>query len=420
MRRQMPIDRPFARSAALATLLALAACASTAGPKEEDEVLFLIEHRRYTEAVRVSEERARKAPDDPKAQADYRLASVALLLEQCRRACFENRDDEALVFAQQARELAPGDRIVEGWHLKLMNKLADRARGQAIEAHAADNLELAKLKFDEALHYAPNDLRSKDGAAQVLLQMNFRAGMGESYYREGAQALSAYFLHEARSFFSYTIKYQPKNDRAAERRGEVSTMLAEDRTAIAADLEARGLYAAAENEYRIALIVEPTFAAAIEGEQRAAREAKAAAVLAEADRLTMKKRFDEARTLLAANRDATDAQKERFESALADVEQRELEDLYETAVGYQADARYVEARDTFAALLARAQYFKDAITRKENVEGFIQRAEETYVQALAATTDEERISLLRRTDLYWPDYKDVRERLKALGANLRP
>lgn len=383
-------------------------------------MLALIEHGKHGEAVRVAEERARQAPDDAKAREDYRLASVALLLEKCRRACFEDRDDEALESVTQARELAPGDRIVEGWYQKMLSKLADRARGQAIEAHASDNLELAKQKYDEAIRYEPDDLRAKDGAAQVLLQMNFRAGMGEAYYREGAQALSAYFLHEARSFFAYTIKYQPRNDRAAERKGEVSTMLAEDRVAIATDLEARGFYAAAENEYRIALLVEPTLPAALDGRNRASREAKAAEILAEVDRLTRKKRFDEARALLQANRDATEAQKESFENALADIEDRELESLYEIAVGFQSDARYLDARDAFETLLGRAQYYKDAITRKEVVEGFIQGAADTYAKALAATTDEDKISLLRRTDLYWPDYKDVRERLKALGANSRP
>jgi tetratricopeptide (TPR) repeat protein len=258
MRRFTP--RPN-RSTALA-LLILGGCAASSA--RTDDVRSLIQHDRYSEALHLAEQRAQERPDDPAVQADWELASVASLLERCRRACFEDRDDEALEFARQAREIAPGDRIVEGWFAKMNAKLADRARAQAIEAHASDNLELARAKFEEALRYAPNDLRAKDGVAQVLLKMNYRNGMGENYYREGTQALSIYFLHEARTLFSYTIKYQPTNQRAADRKGEVSTMLAEDRAAIAADLESRGLYAAAENEYRIALLVEPTLQAAVE------------------------------------------------------------------------------------------------------------------------------------------------------------
>lgn len=411
MRRPPPLRAPPCAAA----LLVLAACASE--PRlEEEGVRSLVNHGRHAEALVLAERRAREAPDDEEAQADYKLASVAALLESCRRSCFADRDEQALAFVEQALEIAPDDPVVQSWHRKMMAKLADRARAQAIEAHAADNLELARQKFEEALRYAPDDLRAKDGIAQVLLQINHRAGMGEAYYREGAQALSTYFLHEARTLFSYTIKYQPGNERASHRKGEASSMLAEDRAAIAADLESRGLYAAAENEYRIALLIEPSLEAAVAGRERAGREARAQALLEEAARLTLRGRFADARALLQANRDASETLAERFDLALAEVEDAELEALYRTGLDYQADGRFPEARDAYARLLERSQYYKDAITRKEVVEGFIQRADEKYAQALAAQTPEEQIQLLREIQVFWPDYKDVRERLKALGA----
>lgn len=393
----------------------LAACAAQEQQVEAD-VPSLVAHGRFAEALRVAQARASEHPDDPVAEEQYRLASVAVLLEQGRRACFEDRDEEALGYVRAAREIAPGDRVVEAWHEKMLVKLADRARFQAIEAHAGDNLELAKQKFEEALSYVPTDQRAKNGIAQVLLQINYRNGMGESYYREGAQALSTYFLHEARTLFSYTIKYQPKNERATGRRVEVSTMLAEDRAAIAADLEARGLYAAAENEYRIALLIEPTLVAAQEGRERASREAKAVAILDEAERLTLRRRFEDARTLLQTNRGTSEALNERFDLALADVQDAELETIYQDGITYQADGRYPEARDAFAKVLELTQYYKDAITRRELVEGFIQRAEQKYAQAAAAQTSGEKLQLLREISIFWPDYKDVREQLKALGA----
>ncbi|MCC6407661.1 MAG: hypothetical protein IT453_10860 [Planctomycetes bacterium] len=403
------------RSSSASTLLLLAACA-TGGGEQRSSVRDLVAHGQHGEALRLAEQRARELPDDASAQADYKLASVAVLLERCRRACFEDRDEEALAFALQARELAPGDRVVEGWHQKMLFKLADRSRAQAIEAHASDNLELAKEKYEEALRYDPNDRRAKNGVAQALLQINFRAGMGEAYYREGTQAMTTYFLHEARSLFTYTMKYTPKNARASDRKGEVSTMIAEDRAAIAADLEARGLYAAAENEYRIALLIEPTLEPAIAGRERTGREAAVAKVLDEADRLTLKRRFSEARALLETQRGSTDIQTERFDAALAAIEEAELESMYQDALTFESDGRYPEAVEAFGKLLGRVQFYKDALTRKENVEGYIQRAAETYEKALASPSTDEQIRLLRGIELYWPDYKDVRERLKALGA----
>ncbi len=402
-------------------LVALGAC-SVVEPEAHKpaSVSELIDHGRFVEAYKLAEEHANAKPNDATAQSELRTATVAALLEKCRRACFADHNEEAMKYATEARDIAPDDRIVDGWYHKMIHQLAEHALGQAIEFHAQENLEAAVEKYDEALKLEPDNRSAIEGQTRALLQINHRAGMGDAYYREGAQALANYFLKEANWGFDKTIKYLPKNERALGRKADVAVLLAEERMQIAASLEERGLYAASKNEYRIATLIDPTLSAAKDGLDRTAVEASADESLAEAERMMMKKRFAEARKALERGRGQTKVQGDRFDAAFAAVQDAELDSIYTDAKTYEADYRYPDALAKYKELLDKVQVYKDAITRKENVEGFIARADKTYADALAAPTPTEQAQLLRSIAVYWPDYKDVRERLKKLDASAKP
>lgn len=406
---------PALRFLVLAGAAALFATACQTDQVRKDEIRDLIRHQEYAEALQRAEAAAREHPDDPKAQEDYRLASAALLLNSCRRACFDGRLEEALDFARRAREIAPESPVVQSWYEKCQRELADSALSEAIEFHASDSLEAARDCYEESLHYAPDNPRAQEGLARVLLQLNYRAGMGEIYYRDGAQALSAWFLKQARTYFTYTIKYQAKNERAADRKGEVSTMLAEDRSAIAADLEKQGQFAAAKNEYRIALLLDKELQVARDGYERTSREAAAAAAIREAEILTLKGQFDRAVDVLSKARGQSELQAEKFDEALATIEEARVEAQYQLARAMEADYRFEEAVKEYDKLLEKSEYYKDAIARRDSLESYIEQAAALYAQAMAAATPEEQIELLRRIQVFWPDYLDVRERLKAHG-----
>jgi tetratricopeptide (TPR) repeat protein len=339
-----------------------------------------------------------------------------VLLDRCRQACFEDRDEDALEAINQAREISPDGPVVAQWYAKVLDKLSETALTHAIEFHAQDNLEAAREQYELALKYNPDNVRAREGLARDLLQLNYRAGMGEAYYRDGAQALSEWFLKQARSYFKYTIKYQPSNDRADNRKNEVESMLAEDRCTIAKELELRGQFAAAKNEYRIAMLLAPQLQLARDGFERTARESTAAAALREAERLTLKKDFDKALAVLAKGRTQTLVQGEAFDAAVLTVDEARLAASYDLARALEADYRYTEAVSTYDALLKQIDFYKDAIARRDTLQSYIEQAANLYKQALEAKDPEEQIQLLRRIQVFWPEYRDTHDRLKALGA----
>ena len=416
LRRCHPLCGP--RAAALALSLALAACSSTGNGEQEDSVAWLVRHGRYQEAVELAARERERRPDDERAVEEHRLASTAWLMERGRRLCFQGRHEEALETFRQARELAPESPVVQDWIDTTRERLAERWLTVGLERHNSEDLQGAVEAYETSLGYRPDHATTREMLARALLQQNYRSGMGEDYYDDGIRALDRYFLHEARSLFSYVLKYEPENERAELRGEQADELLASERAAVAASLEAEGLFAAARNEYRLALLLDPTLEAAQRGLERSAREEQAAELLREAERLRLKGRFDEAEAALVEAATLTERQAEAIEQSRGDVRLSRLERQYEQARTLESDWRYEEAVEAYARLLEQEPFFRDAIARKDTLESYVLEARDLYARFEQAASDEERLSLLRQIAVFWPEYRDVRRRLAELEARL--
>lgn len=397
----------------VAAALALAACASS----ETDEgpsVGRLVARGEYDAAVALAAAEREEHPRDPQAEENHRVATVAWYLEQGRRASFEARDEEALEHFHAAQELAPESPVVAAWVEKTNAELARRWAERALELYAEDRLEDAVDACEWGLAYAPADRTLLYGLQRALLLLNHRAGMSDAYYNDGVRALSDYWLHEAKARFHYSSKYVPANERAQARTEQVDELLAEGRMAIARNLEAGGNYAAARNEYRLAITLDPDFPQAREGFERTAREAEAAERLSQAQMHVFRERFDLARVAIAEGRALTEHQQDEFDAALAGLEEARLRSLYERARNLESDYRFGEAIESYTALLEEAEYYEDAITRRSTLQSYVDDAARFYERAAAAGEPEEEARWLRQIELIWPDYRDVRERLSEL------
>ncbi len=414
-----PVLRALASAGA--ALLLSAACAAPESASEEDrDVARLVAEGRYEEAVVLAAEQHEADPGDALALSNYRRATAAWYLEQGRRAAFEGRDFEALEHFRDAREVAPEAHEVHVWIAKMRDNLAERFLTEALEAHIRDDLQGANDAYERVLEFRPDDRHAREGLSRVLLQLNYRQGVGDAYYDEGVRALSDYWLHEAKSRFGYVGKYLPENERSVERTEEVDELLAQARVAIARGLDLEGRFAAARNEYRLALTLDPDLPEALEGLERTRLEAEAAELLAQADMQIRRGNLAEARVLLEEGSALTERQQELFEGAFVDLEQAGYARLYARAISLESDRRFEEAVAAYDELLAEAEYYEDAIARRRTLQSFIEDAGRLYAAYEAAQDDRERAGLLRQIQVFWPDYRDVAERLAELEAASPP
>ncbi|HEV8113329.1 MAG TPA: tetratricopeptide repeat protein [Planctomycetota bacterium] len=405
------------RNPVLAVLLALAAgspgCA--AEPRTPaDEIRDDVYHGHYEQAVRAASSLRAEHPGDPSLEALHRDASVAWLLEQGRRLTFQDHDLEALTLFRQARELEPDSAEVTSWIGKTTRKLSRTWLERGLELHASGKLAEAVEAYDKALEYAPGDPSALNGLGEATIQINYREGMGKQYFEEGIRSLSAYWLDQARSRFAYSDKYEPDSPKTKQRATQVDALLAQQRVTVAKGIEEQHRFGAARNEYRLAVKLDPQNAEAAAGFERCTNESKAAALLAEAKMDIVRMRLDNALALIAEGEPLTIAQKDLFEGARAAIEQTRLERIYQEALTLERDFQYEAAIERYGVLLAQTEYYKDAITRKDTLEEYVQLAGDLYAKAQSATNDADRLDDLRKIRVFWPEYKDVAAQLAAL------
>ncbi|MFT5287691.1 MAG: tetratricopeptide (TPR) repeat protein [Planctomycetota bacterium] len=401
------------RPSLLLSLLALGACHS--GDYDGPTVPDLVANAEYERAVRIGAQLFEEAPDDESAEANYRAASVALLIERARRATFDDRDDEAMEHLKQATEIDPDNPAVKTWHLKTSRKLSNLWLDRALSFTGRGDLVNAMEAYETALKFDPSSSAAKQGVGRMLLLTNYRAGRGEDYYREGVRALRSYWLHQARAKFNYASeKFIPNDSKSLERSVAVQNLLADERVAEAENFEVSGLYFAAGNEYRLALLLDPTNELAADGRKRMAKEAGAISKLEHADWLQLRGRFDLAREALAEGMELTEAQVGAFEVGAIDIEEQEFQIMYDEARRLEDDFQYPEAVVAYEQLLEVSGFYQDAITRRSVLQEAVVQADGLYAQSQGTEDLDERMGFLYEIELVWPEYKDVAAQLKLL------
>jgi tetratricopeptide (TPR) repeat protein len=398
---------------AWALALLLSACAST-HLSGDAAVRDLVNHGRYDEAVREADRLRREHPGDAEFEALHREATVAWMLAQGREETLKDNDLEALGLFHQALQIDPDSVETAMWIDKTVRKMSQIWLERGLELHASGKLEEAIEAYSKALEYVPGDLSALNGLGEAVIQVNYREGMGKEYFDEGLAALSDYWLERAKSRFSYSEKYKPGEEKTGQRSSQVDALIAQQRVTVALGIEASGRFAAARNEFRLALALDPESQEAKDGFERCDKESKAFALLAQAKMEIVRGRMEHALALIEEGEGLTTAQKELFQGARDQIEQRGYEEIYQLGLARERELEYDAAVATYSDLLSKAEYYKDTLARKDMLVEYIRLAAELYAQAQAATDEQTKIEALNKISVFWPEYKDVAEQLQRL------
>jgi tetratricopeptide (TPR) repeat protein len=347
------------------------------------------------------------SPEDQEVVDLYNVAYLGYYLGEGRRATFEDRDEEALEWFEKAANVSGDSHYVEAWRTKTEQKLTDSWLSLGNVQYTAQNYNAAAAAYKEALKYTPGLPLAITGLEQVTRVMNYRAGLGDGYYKQGVHSLSEYQLREARREFRATTKYLPENSRARDRTRTADELLAEQRVEVARALESDGLYTAAHREFLSVLKLDGNNADAKLGRDRLAKESEALALLRKARLNIYRRRFDEALVQLDKGSALTNAQAEVFEAARTTIRNELLEESYHGALGLERDGKYPEAIKAFGELFDGPGFYKDARARMNTLSGYIEMAEGYYERAMSAEEDEAKLEHLRSIEAFWPDYRNV-------------
>ncbi len=397
----------------LALPLTLAGCASA--PRESDtSVEWNLRHMHFARALELARAGVQEHPDDAAAQELLRRASVAALMEEGRRLTLADQDVEALGAFRKALDLDPNSFELASWIDKTQKKLCDAWLQVALEEHASGRLEPAIDAYEQALRFQPGHEMALGGMDQAVREVNHREYLAKKYFEEGVHALADYWLERSNSRFSYSNKYKPGQERTATRTKQVKLLLAQQRQRVAVEFEKILLFGAARNEYRMALALAPDDAASAAALERCTREVKAQRKLEDANYQIMRGEYDRANKLIDEGLALTEAQKESFEGARSKIQERMHESLYNEALALERDQRFPEAIAKYQELLQKAQYYKDVFARIDTLQGYVQLAGELFKKFEEAADDKVRLEFLQQIRVFWPEYRDIGQRIVEL------
>jgi len=398
----------------VAALLLGAGCRST--PDDKDPT-WLIRHGQFDRAVRVAREDAEAQPGDARLQRVLRDAELARMLDRGRQAVFAGETESALELFERAFDLDPESTVAANWILKTRYQLADEWLDRAHDlANGTGSLADAQDAYERVLRYVPDHPEAQLGLGRVLQLMNYREGLSLSYYNEGLRDFRELFLLPSQRNFSISKDYDPEYEAPAERLERVREQIAEERLDQAKELEEQGFYFAARNEYRLVLLIRPDMEEAQEGFDRMDFETRATGKFAKADMDIRRGDLDLGKENLADASRLTLVQGEQVEAMQEEIEEARLRKLYDRAVGLERDYRYYDSLAAYDELLSQAEFYEDAIARRNTVQWLIDSAEEAYARAVEAPTDDEAYALLQQVLITWPEYKDVEARMGAIEA----
>lgn len=406
---------------ALAACLLVSACAS--GPRSGPERLTMIEDLtragEYARAAEASVELLgdldKGSPLRPRVIQVQEEISLASGLDTVRTLLFSGREAEALALAERLDEEHPGSPSVAAWTDRVRRKIADSWFETARLAVAEGRFDDARKAYATSVRFDPTREVVQDLLTELDRVENWRAEVADEKYFDGVSNLVDGQLLEASGDFGKVAKYREKADRAARRRSEVNKLLAEIRVASARELVEQGHMSAAYKEYLVASELDPDSAEIAAQRDRMKHEFQADQLLIEGRSAILRGELEKGEEFLRQGLELSEMQDAAFEEELAGISERRTSAAYERALGLEHDFQLDAAVQAYESLLEGRDFYKDARARIDALRDKIATAERLYGEAMDTADRNERLALLRQIEVFWPDYRDIPQRIRALS-----
>ncbi len=92
-------------------------------------------------------------------------------------------------------------------------------------------------------------------------------------------------------------------------------------------------------------------------------------------------------------------------------------EMYQRALRYESEHRYLTAIDVYTELLEGRGSYKDVALRRSTLVSLQRLAEQLYARGVAATETEDAVHNFEQIEIFWPGFRDIAERLKRLRGN---
>lgn len=393
-------------------LLAATICGACQTTDNREVVTDLLRRGSYPEAIELASQ-AREEGLDWAAQAIDR-ARLGMLLERGRELTFAGEHEKALEVFGEAHAMAPNEPITELWLAKSEGELTSVLLDQAKLSIDRDDFHTAREIYQRALSYGPENSHVLTGIERTERSLSYRTERSEEYFREGWHGFRNGDLAKARRELAVAIKYDPFNEKAKERLAEVDRSFVQFYLARAEGLCDEGFWAAAQLEIRQAKLLVADDANVLASSERIDAEVGALRLVNEASMRARRQDFDGATSLLDEAEALSERQGDAISRGRAAVEDGRFEELYLEARGFERDYRHTDALAEYESLLAQAEFYKDAISRRDTLKEFLTAANELYERMLNEPDEAKAASYLRQITVMLPEFRDVDQRLEAL------
>lgn len=382
------------------------------------EIEGLTRDRFYVEAaeasVQLMQDTPADSPDRGQVVEVQRAVSLASQLENARVLSLAGDDEKALVILTRLAEQYPSTSQVDGWLKRTRRNLAAQWFSEAREAQANENFDEARGAYHRAIEFDADHPVAGLALEDLQILEDYRAELGADYYSGGIRGVVDHRLNEARSGFEKSLKYASGNERAERRIHEVDRELSMERAASAQALLDQHLYGAAALEFKAACDQNPESKELQAKLELARAEAKASILKGKAEFQMLRGEVDRAEELLTEGAALTTLQKDSFETVSLALDDARTDLLYQAALDLEHDFQFPKAIVAYKGILEGRDFYKDTRARVDALEGYVVEAERLYVAARAEGDKVERLKLLQEIEVFWPEYRDVGEKIYAL------
>ena len=385
----------------------------------------------YFQAYQVLEDSRNPTTPDEELEGEIRRTRLLYLLNRGQQLVFLDREGEAIEAFQKVLVLEPENPAALEWITKAMGKLAVRAIRAGDEARASDQLEMALDKYDEALGYVPGHEEALAGRRRVAVAFQNRSRRAKEEHMQGVRKMYDRRYREVWRHEITALSHDPSHEDAQKLHERVLGILAQEQFERARQVEADRKFGAALLEYTMVQELVPEFPGVQEHIDHMRREVDADELVRdsdmvmrraqyEADENIRRELFAEARRLLDEAFEKSISSHATISEQMVIAREKEFETRYYAAMDLELQYQYEGALEAYGAIDGEwPDGFMDVKARINDLEESIVLAEQDFVtgqEAEKAGDIPAAIEAYRHALLYYPTYKGLDEKIKALSS----